>query len=203
MQAPPVEISDSRIRVLDAAEKLFMERGYASVTMRDIADALGVRQAALYYHAPKGKEQLYREVVERHMQRQRYGLEQVIANAPHNLEGQLSAVADWLVDQAPVDMLRMVRSDAVQISEAYAEELIEQVDQAMMRPIVALIRDAQERGEVRPLIPQTVAGMLLAVINWAIYFDSTNRFDMSGKVMMRQVINVMLHGIMNEDTATH
>jgi AcrR family transcriptional regulator len=190
-----LEISESRARVLDAAEKLFMERGYASVTMRDIADALGVRQAALYYHAPKGKEQLYREVVARNMTRQREGLEKAIANTPTTLESQLAAIADWLVDQAPVDMMRMVRSDAVQISEEYAKEVIQQVDQSMMQPIVRVIKAAQERGEVRPIVPEMISGMLLAIVNWVVYFDSTQRFSVSGKIMMRQVIDVMLHGI--------
>lgn len=198
MSTATVEMSDSKARVLDAAEKLFMDRGYASVTMRDIADALGVRQAALYYHAPKGKEQLYRDVVERHMQRQREGLERTIAAAPPELEAQLNAISDWLVEQAPVDMLRMVRSDAVQISAEYADELIEQVDQSMMQPIIGVIRAAQERGDVRPIVPEMVAGLLLAVINWAVYFDSTNRFAVPGKLMMRQVIGVMLHGIVQQ-----
>jgi len=190
-----VEASVARTRVLDAAEKLFMERGYASVTMRDIADALGVKQAALYYHAPKGKEQLYREVVTRHMIHQREGLEKVIAAAPPELEARLSAITDWLVDQAPVDLMRMVRSDAVQISESYAEELIKQVDHAMMQPIVAVITAAQARGEVRQIVPQMVGGMLMALTNWAVYFDSTSRFSVSSKVMMRQVIELMLNGI--------
>jgi AcrR family transcriptional regulator len=198
MAIATVEMSDARARVLDAAEKLFMERGYASVTMRDIADALGVRQAALYYHAPKGKEQLYRDVVQRHMLHQRAGLERTIAAAPPELEAQLNAISDWLVEQAPVDMLRMVRSDAVQISAAYAEELIEQVDQSMMQPIIGVIRAAQERGDVRPIVPEMVAGILLAVINWVMYFDSTNRFAVPGKLMMREVIGVMLHGIIQQ-----
>lgn len=195
MIAHPTEMTDARTRVLDAAETLFMERGYASVTMRDIADALGVKQAALYYHAPKGKEQLYREVVTRHMGHQLAGLERTIAAAPQELEAQLSAITDWLVEQAPVDMMRMVRSDATAISESYAEELIQQVDQSMMQPIIQVIKAAQVRGEVRRIIPEMVAGMLLAITNWAVYFDSTNRFRVSSKVMMRQVIELLLNGM--------
>ena len=37
-------ISDSRQRLLDAAQTLFHERGYRAVTMQDVARALGVRQ---------------------------------------------------------------------------------------------------------------------------------------------------------------
>jgi AcrR family transcriptional regulator len=40
----------SRERILDAARALFAEHGYAGTSVRDIADALGVTKAALYYH---------------------------------------------------------------------------------------------------------------------------------------------------------
>ena len=51
--------SDARQRVLDTAEALFLARGYSAVTLRDIADALAIKQASLYYHFPEGKEQLF------------------------------------------------------------------------------------------------------------------------------------------------
>lgn len=37
-------------RVVDAATKLFSERGYAATTMRDIANACNVKAGSLYYH---------------------------------------------------------------------------------------------------------------------------------------------------------
>ncbi|MBL8119101.1 MAG: TetR/AcrR family transcriptional regulator [Anaerolineae bacterium] len=192
-----VKTSDSRERVLDAAEKLFMERGYASVTMRDIANLLGVRQAALYYHAPQGKEQLFREVVDRFMQRQQQGLEDVIAAAPSHLEQQLTAVMRWLVNQSPVDMIRMLRSDASHISESYAAELLRKVDQSMMRPLITVVLAAQQRGEIRPLDPHVLVGMLLAVINWIKYFDSSQAIPVSTDDMIHDIIGVVLHGVVN------
>lgn len=192
-----VKTSDSRERVLDAAEKLFMERGYASVTMRDIANLLGVRQAALYYHAPQGKEQLFREVVDRFMQRQQQGLEDVIAAAPSHLEHQLTAVMCWLVNQSPVDMIRMLRSDASHISESYAAELLRKVDQSMMRPLITVVQAAQQRGEIRPLDPHVMVGMLLAVINWIKYFDSSQAISVSTDDMIHDIIGVVLHGVVN------
>ena len=41
-----IEISDAKQRVMETAETLFMKRGYNAVTLRDIADALGIRQAS-------------------------------------------------------------------------------------------------------------------------------------------------------------
>ena len=57
--------SEAHERLLNVAEHLFLTRGYAAVSMRDIADALHVRQATLYYHVPEGKNQLFLKVAER------------------------------------------------------------------------------------------------------------------------------------------
>jgi len=42
--------TDTRERILSVAAEQFAERGYASTSIRDLADALGVTKAALYYH---------------------------------------------------------------------------------------------------------------------------------------------------------
>lgn len=59
-QAPP----DTRDRILDTAEALFAERGFAATSVRDIATAAGLTPASLYNHF-EGKEALYAAVLER------------------------------------------------------------------------------------------------------------------------------------------
>ncbi len=54
---------DTRARILYAARDLFAERGYAGTSMRDLAEALGMTKAALYYHFP-GKAQILVALVE-------------------------------------------------------------------------------------------------------------------------------------------
>jgi len=51
-------------RILDAAEELFAERGYAGTTLRDVAEAVGIRIPSLYNHI-ESKEGLYAAVLER------------------------------------------------------------------------------------------------------------------------------------------
>jgi len=57
---PPV----TRDRILDTAEALFAERGFAGTAVRDIAAAVGLTAASLYNHFA-GKEALYAAVLER------------------------------------------------------------------------------------------------------------------------------------------
>jgi AcrR family transcriptional regulator len=51
-------------RILDAAEALFAERGYAGTTLRDVAARVGLRIPSLYNHFPS-KDALYAAVLER------------------------------------------------------------------------------------------------------------------------------------------
>lgn len=53
--APKSAPSSQRRRqseILDAAAKVFAERGYYGASTQDIADVLGIRQASLYYYFP-------------------------------------------------------------------------------------------------------------------------------------------------------
>lgn len=49
----------TRARVLDAARDLFVERGYAGTSVRDIAEHLGMTKGALYYHFSSKEDLLY------------------------------------------------------------------------------------------------------------------------------------------------
>jgi AcrR family transcriptional regulator len=62
--APP----DSRDRILDAAERLFADKGFAATSMRHIAQGAGVNVATLYYHCGS-KEQLFVSIYARVIER--------------------------------------------------------------------------------------------------------------------------------------
>ena len=48
---------DTRAALLDAAERLIRERGYAGVSYADLAGLVGVRKASIHHHFP-GKADL-------------------------------------------------------------------------------------------------------------------------------------------------
>lgn len=53
--------ASTRQKLLEAAERLFLESGYEGVSVRDLTEAAGVNVAAINYHF-SGKKNLYREV---------------------------------------------------------------------------------------------------------------------------------------------
>jgi AcrR family transcriptional regulator len=159
-----VSIPDSKDRVLIAADRLFMERGYKAVTLRDIATVLGIKHASLYYHAPGGKEQLYIEVTERNLNAHRAGLTASMAAAGADLRAELHAAAGWLLSQPPMDLMRMTLSDLHEIAPDQAQRLSKLVQESMLDPLSNVLSAAQTRGEIEPVDSGTVAGGLLAML---------------------------------------
>ncbi len=53
-----------RDNILKAAGDLFLKQGYQATTVRQIAEAVGCTEAALYYHFKGGKRELLQRVIE-------------------------------------------------------------------------------------------------------------------------------------------
>jgi AcrR family transcriptional regulator len=56
-----VKVGETKRRIVETSIKLFSERSYATVTTRDIANAVGVKPASLYSHFPS-KEGILRMI---------------------------------------------------------------------------------------------------------------------------------------------
>src|SRR5213595_1054151 len=59
----PVD-QETRRKILTKAAKLFLTKGYKGVSMKELAQAVEVTSAALYYHFPKGKEDLFTKMIQ-------------------------------------------------------------------------------------------------------------------------------------------
>lgn len=54
--------TSTRDRILDTAARIFREKGYADTTMNDLASALDMKAASIYYHF-KSKDEIVEEVL--------------------------------------------------------------------------------------------------------------------------------------------
>lgn len=192
------EQSQARERVLSAAERLFNERGYRSVTLRDIANELNIKQASLYHHVPGGKQQLFVEIMERTFRRHRAGLEQAIRNAGDQIDAQLHAASAWLLSQPPMDLVRMSYSDLPAIDQTQAERLSQQAYDALLDPIETALERAQQRGEIEVRSAGIIAGGILGMIE-SLHAVPQHVFDhaphLERRTMAHELINTLLNGL--------
>lgn len=197
--AKQVSASEARERVLDAAAKLFAERGYAAVTLRDIAAEVGIRHTSLYHHVPGGKEELFIEVTERQLEHHRHGLMAVMAAAP-DIRHQLYAAAEWFLSHPPMDLVRMSYSDMPAIAPKAAERLGEMALHALIIPVAEALMMAQKRGEIDyedlGLIAGGLVGMIESLHSVPAYaFDEPSATNKSRYQMACKLIDVMLRGL--------
>lgn len=92
-KSPDAEGGKTATRILDAAEALFAERGFAGVSVREIAGRVGLNQASIYNHFPS-KQALYEAVLERGFQPIR---DLLAGGGTHSLEAG-DRVLEQLVD---------------------------------------------------------------------------------------------------------
>jgi AcrR family transcriptional regulator len=151
-------------RILEAAVELFSQRGYTAVRLRDIATAVGLQHASLYYYVPGGKEQLFIEVLERNFHRHREGLTQAIQNAGNDIREQLLAVMGWFLSQPPMDLARLYYADMPQIDASQAERLMRLALDSMRIPIITAIESANAAGQIEIANPGLAA---MALVNLA------------------------------------
>jgi AcrR family transcriptional regulator len=98
--------SEGRERVLMEAQRLFVTRGFAEVSMQQIAEAAGMTKAALYYHF-QNKEDLFLHVIERELSRLRTGLAAGISRQEETRD-RLAFAAQYLLDHVRGDFGRLM-----------------------------------------------------------------------------------------------
>jgi AcrR family transcriptional regulator len=187
----------ARERVLDAAERLFAQKGYAAVTLRDVAAEVGIRHTSLYHHVPGGKEQLFVEVTERGLNRHREGLLQAMAQAEPEIRARLQAIANWLLSHPPMDLIRMTYSDMPSINPAQAERLSWLAYQSLLLPVEGMLQAARQNGEIEHpnlgLIAGGVVGMLESL--HAVPESAVVESGQSRQGMAYDLIDVLLNGL--------
>ena len=71
-----------RTRILEEATRLFTIYGYTGISMREIAEAVGVSKAGLYYHF-KDKEDLFLAILYDALRRVEQVVTGAVAASPH------------------------------------------------------------------------------------------------------------------------
>lgn len=186
---------EARIRVLDAAEAVFARKGFAATTLRDVVSPLGMTHAALYYHFPGGKEEIFAAVMERNIRRHGKGLESSMKSMGPSIEGKLRGAARWLLSQAPMDLLRMKETDMPALPEATARRLMDLTFRELIVRIRTEIHSAVESGELEESTKAgLMAGAFLGLIE-SLHTIPDFAVESSRERLADELIRVLLKGL--------
>ena len=148
----------TRQRLLDAAEREFGEKGFHSASITSITQRAGVAQGTFYIYF-RSKEDILRALV-RHM--------------GSTMRRSLTAATEGLPDRVAVEKaaFRHFLSIAVEHSNLYRillecqfidPELYQEHYQRLLTGYVPRLMQAQERGEIRPGNPESLAWLLMGI----------------------------------------
>jgi len=173
-----------RDRLLDTAEELFCEHGFAGTSIRDIAAAAGCNIASVNYHFGS-KDNLYLEVWRRHLFLMREirisSINNVMSreNGPPQLEDLLSAFADSyigpLMDESKgprfIKLMAREMIDRRLPEDIFVKELIVPIATAFRGALLSVCPQLDRSKVV--LVILSFIGQLMHVLHVKVMFEQT------------------------------
>ena len=140
-------------QILDQLEDLFMERGFSSFTIAELAKEVGCSRRTLYELAPS-KEQLVLVVLDRRLHRMgRAALGSIVATAP-----LLEQVRQYIEGGVEYQMFAPLLDDLT--DDAPARRLVDRHYRFVMTVVQRLVALGIERGEFADVDPAVVGAVV-------------------------------------------
>ncbi len=136
--------------ILDAAQTLFIEKQYANVSLREIAEAAGVTKGALYHHFAT-KEELYLATIYRCLNE----VKETTEASRENSRGESCrdriyiSLSNFLrLDPETLAIMRSIRRNINVFEEPVRTELIRKYQSALPEQIESIFSEGMANGEI-------------------------------------------------------
>ena len=213
MSTPPVSLPASRTErrkartagaILDAAERLFLGRGYTATTMEDLSATADVAVGSIYAHFG-GKEGVYSALVDRALALDKRYSEEGFGAGGRPLERLVGIAEGYLRfardHPAYFRLFRFPPPDRPNAEEAPgpAARIAERIS-AETRRMAGLLREAAEEGVIRPVDPEPMARFMWAAWDGVIaaHLGPANMdiSDAEFEQMLRQARESLVRGLL-------
>ena len=141
------ESEETKRTILRTAQQLFMEYGYRAVSTRQLADACGLTQPALYHHF-SDKQDLYVAVVQDETAKLKAALER-IAERHESVEERLRRATTYLLSNTQHDLALMLHDIRHELSLDRQALLDEAFQVSVIRPMATIFEDGLQQGLLR------------------------------------------------------
>ncbi len=164
----PVD-QETRRQILTKAAELFLTKGYRGVSMKELAQAVEVTSAALYYHFPKGKEDLFTTMIQTVFVDEGVAeVEQTLATAP-DIRERLTLLTSVLL-RLPLDerLSTLLRDAREHLKDPEHQQVILSLLDRIRQQVMGFFQAAHEAGAIRSDLPVAVlVGLYLGMLREA------------------------------------
>lgn len=183
-------------KIMDTAEVLFTERGYKAVSIRDIADACQVTNAALYYHFDS-KEMLFEQVLETYTCKLADRM-QAAADKGDTMKNKVAAI---LVEYGQITAdhrspMFLMNHTGFKAQDEQSRAAAARLMKVMMAPLESVLAGAIAEGELSsPRGNYSPAAMLVGMLT-GLYHHQRQCFGQGfNPKMVEQVVDVFWNGM--------
>jgi AcrR family transcriptional regulator len=153
----------TRSQILDASLKLFSDRGFTRTSVRDIAQAAGITDAAIYYHFASKRELFEALIEERGFTAALEDLEKAeLTVGPREAVVGMATNALAFIYQNR-DLMKVLMLEAM-AEDAVATEEYRVLVQRWERGLVRIIRRYADQGLLRTDAPEALAAQLAVTV---------------------------------------
>jgi AcrR family transcriptional regulator len=160
---------ETRRQILTKAEELFLAKGYKGVSMKELAEAVEVTSAALYYHFPKGKEDLFTTMIQTMFVNEgTAGIDQTNA-ATQDVRERLTLLTSALLTLPLDERLSMLLRDAREhLKDPAHQQVILSLLDRIKQQVTGFFQAAHDAGAIRPDLPVNVlVGLYMGMLREA------------------------------------
>ena len=158
--------AERRAQIMRAARSLFVERGFPSTRMEDVAKRARLSKGAVYFYF-RSKAELFNALVEDEHQNTIRFLEEA-TNDPRSAAEKLIDVGtkylDYFAGLKSPPRFFMIMGEVALRDEGVRNRVTE-IHQRFVNEVAALLKEGMDSGHFRPLDPTAVALMLKAFID--------------------------------------
>jgi AcrR family transcriptional regulator len=188
------DTADSRAAILEAAKRLFMQEGFRGISMRQIAEAVGVTKAALYYHF-KDKEELFVAIVEEYLVAMSMVIDEVTSSGL-DTRTQIAELVRRILAQPPEQrsIIRLASQELSNVSPENRARFLEMYHSRFIGRITALLEGGMARSELRPMNANIATWTLLGMM-YPYFHPSPPSQALPTDVVVDELLAIYLDGI--------
>jgi AcrR family transcriptional regulator len=190
--AEPVTLG--RERLLQEAEKLFAEHGYAAVSIRDITQATGMSAGAMYHHF-SSKEELFFQLLESNLREVSRSLQEAIRRTSSPRE-QIRGICEFYLAWPPEKrrLFEQVFRELPSFSPGRVDNFKVQVREEYLVIVEDVLREGMARGEVSPINPRLAAAAMHGILRMVTNEAMVGKY-LSPAARVEFAVNLLFDGI--------
>ncbi|MCH8813573.1 MAG: TetR/AcrR family transcriptional regulator [Chloroflexi bacterium] len=200
-RAPRNSATSRKEQILDVATKLFHKKGYTGASVQNLADAVGISKATLYYHIGS-KERLLYEIHERFLN-EGFELLEPLEQSPDSPTNKL---INYFIGQCQLTHRRglemaVAMAELDRLSTSRRKTMVAKRDQ-YLDVLVRTLQAGVDSGEFRPIDPRLGALCVMGMVNWLHRWYQRDG-ALSPEDLGRFMASIVLSGLSAEPTAAN